>query len=95
MSRETPDNRHDSGWRFVEGAESDEYCADAANWGVYDINTIANLDRGIVPFLDQPIGSVYERDSGGKLVRWASCSVPETSAFTIPDAEGESVLDGN
>ena len=95
MYREAVDDPTDSGWRFVAGSEPDAYCAEAGNWGVYDLNALANVDGGIVRFLDQPAGSVYERDSSGKLVRWSSCKVPEKKVFTIPDAEGESVLDAN
>lgn len=95
MSREPTDGPTDSGWRFVEGSESDEYCANADNWGVYDVNLIANLDAGIVRFLDQPVGSVYDRVASGKLVRWAACSVPEARVFTIPDADGRSDIDAH
>ncbi len=95
MYREPSDETGDSGWRFVEGVESDEYCANEENWGLYDVNTIANLDAGVVRFLDQPVGSVYERGPGGELVRWKPCSVPEANVFTIPDAQGETALDGN
>lgn len=64
MYRESPDNDVDSGWRFLSGLESDEYMDDASNHGVYDVNTIANYDPGILPFLDAPIGSAFERTPG-------------------------------
>jgi hypothetical protein len=38
----------DSGWRFLSGYESDEYMN----------------DPDIVPFLDAPIGSAFERPNG-------------------------------
>jgi hypothetical protein len=95
MYREPADDAHDSGWRFVASSDSDEFCADADNWSICDVNRIANLDAGIVRFLDQPVGSVYERDGSGKLVRWSKCSVAEAKVFTIPDADGESVLDAH
>ena len=62
MYREAPDNGMDSGWRFMSGLESDEYMNDAANHGVYDVNTIANYDPDIIPFLNAAIGSAFERD---------------------------------
>lgn len=66
MYREDPDNDVDSGWRFMAGQESDEYLNDAANLAIYDVNTIANYDPDIVPFLDAPVGSAFERpDDGG------------------------------
>ncbi|MEZ5937058.1 MAG: DUF2185 domain-containing protein [Hyphomonadaceae bacterium] len=61
MYREEPDNEDDSGWRFLSGFEDDAYMDDPANHGVYDVNTIANLDREIIPFLDAAIGSAFER----------------------------------
>jgi hypothetical protein len=61
MYREAPDNEVDSGWRFLSGDESEEYLNDPANHGLYDVNTIANYDRDIVPFLDSPVGSAFER----------------------------------
>lgn len=64
MFREKPDNEHDSGWRFFSGTESDEYCSNAENFGMYDINTIANYDPDIIPLLDSPTGSAFGRQSG-------------------------------
>ena len=61
MYRQTPDNGSDRGWRFMAGFETDEYMDDAANHAVYDVNTIANYDRSIIPFLDAPIGSAFEK----------------------------------
>lgn len=61
MYRETPDNDVDSGWRFMSGFENDEYMNNPDNHGAYDVNTIANYDPSIVPFLDSPTGSVYEK----------------------------------
>ena len=37
---------------------------DAANLAIYDVNTIANYDPEIVPLLDAPIGSAFEREGG-------------------------------
>jgi hypothetical protein len=62
MYCEEPDNDIDSGWRFLAGDESDEYMDNADNIGVYDVNTIANHDPDIIPLLDAPIGSAFERD---------------------------------
>lgn len=69
MYREDGDNDLDSGWRFLAGDESDDYASDAANFELYDVNTIANYDPDIIRHLDAPIGSAYSRDpSSGKLV---------------------------
>ena len=61
MYREAPDNEFDSGWRFLSGTEDDAYMADASNHAVYDVNTIANYDRSIIPHLDAPAGSAFEK----------------------------------
>jgi len=61
MYREEPDYEADSGWRFLSGTEDDGYMDDAGNHGVYDVNTIANYDDTIIPFLDAPTGSVFEK----------------------------------
>lgn len=64
MYREMPDNDVDSGWRFMSRYESPEYMDDPDNHAIYDVNTIANYDAEIVPFLDAPIGSTFERPGG-------------------------------
>jgi len=63
MYRQAPDNNIDSGWRFMSGLESDAYMDNPANHCVYDINTIANYDPSIIPFLNAPEGSAYEKTS--------------------------------
>jgi hypothetical protein len=70
MYREEPNNELDSGWRFLSGLESQEYMDNTSNHAVYDVNTIANYDPDIIPLLDAPIGSAFERDQEtGNLVR--------------------------
>ena len=66
MYREAPGFDADSGWRFFSGEESDDYLKDANNSGVYNVNTIANYDQSIIPYLAAPIGSVFEKLPGGK-----------------------------
>lgn len=71
MYREYPDNNIDSGWRFFSGVqEDDQYINDPTNSGTYDVNTIANHDPAIIPYLDAPIGSAFERnqESGDFLI---------------------------
>ena len=63
MYRELPDNEIDSGWRFLSGEETPEYADDPANFALYDVNTIANSDPEIVPHLDAPAFSAFERDA--------------------------------
>ncbi len=62
----TPDGPHDSGWRFLAGTESQDYMDEESNHGVYDVNTIVNYDPTIIPHLDAPPGSVFERKPGSR-----------------------------
>jgi hypothetical protein len=64
MYREEPNNELDTGWRFMSGRESQAYMDDAANHEVYSVNTIANYDVDIIPFLDAPIGCAFVRQDG-------------------------------
>ena len=67
MYRESPDNNQDSGWRFFSGLETDEYANTPENIAIYDVNTICNYDPDVIPFVDEPLGSAFERDaSSGK-----------------------------
>jgi hypothetical protein len=64
MYREEPEDDTDSGWRFLSGTESQEYLDDPENLAIYDVNTIANYDPDIIPFLDAPVGAAFERSEG-------------------------------
>jgi len=61
MYREESDFEADSGWRFFSGTESQEYVDELSHTGVYEVNTIANYDRTIIPYLNYPIGTELER----------------------------------
>jgi len=61
MYREEPDEFMDRGWRFFSGTEDQEYVDNPNNLGIYDVNTIANYDKAILPYLDLPIGTELER----------------------------------
>ena len=70
MYREEPDadrDMPDSGWRFFAGDENDDYMDDAGNSGIYALNTIANYDPEIIPFLDAAYGTAFGRDGNGVL----------------------------
>lgn len=67
MHRGAPVDELDSGWQFLAGDEDGAYMADLQRHGVYDVNTIVNYDPDILPFLDEPIGSTFQRASDGKL----------------------------
>jgi hypothetical protein len=64
MYREAPQNELDSGWRFFAGTEDQAYIDDLTHSEVYDVNTIANYEPAILPYLQYPVGSELERQSG-------------------------------
>jgi hypothetical protein len=66
MYREEPDNEVDSGWRFLAGLETQDYMDDADKHAIYDCNTIANYDPAIIPLLDAPTGSAFEKAPGAE-----------------------------
>lgn len=68
MYREPPDSEHDSGWRFFSGLESQDYADNADHYALYDVNTVANYDRSIVPLLGAPVGSAFERGADDRFV---------------------------
>lgn len=74
MYRERPEMPPDSGWRFFSGTETQEYVDDPQNIMLNDVNTIANYDPDIMPFLDAPYPIAFERDRSGRFVQ---ADVPE------------------
>lgn len=62
MYREEPEDPNDSGWRFFCGDEDQEYADNSDNIGIYDINTILEIDDSIMPLLDSPFGTAFERE---------------------------------
>ena len=75
MYREPPMDETDSGWRFTAGIETHDYMHDLSNHAAFDVNTIANYDPDIVPFLNAPVGTAFERS-------------PDTGEFQpVPDFE--------
>ena len=67
MYREEPlETMPDSGWRFFQGDESDEYVNNPDNSHVFALNTICNYDRDIIPYLKSPVGTRLVRTDNGK-----------------------------
>lgn len=58
----------DSGWRFFAGDEDEAYTSNPANAEVMSLNTVANYDSDIIPLLNAPHGSAFERDENGKFI---------------------------
>lgn len=61
MYRETPIEKEDSGWRFFSGTEESDYLDDDNNIEAYEVNTIANFDKAIIPYLNSPYETDLER----------------------------------
>ncbi|MBR6400433.1 MAG: DUF2185 domain-containing protein [Firmicutes bacterium] len=58
MYREVPDtNFNDSGWRFYQGNEDEEYAYDLSNSGLHSLNDICNYDPAVLPYLSLPVGT--------------------------------------
>lgn len=62
LYREDPDNDKDSGWRIMVGDETDEYMDDHHNVALVSLGAVLNRDDSILPFLDAPTGSAFQRD---------------------------------
>lgn len=62
MIREKPSDPKDSGWSFAAGTEPQGYMDNPANHGVFALNTIANYDPDIIPFLMARHGVEFVRD---------------------------------
>lgn len=62
MYRETPDGPQDSGWRFFCGDEDNTYVNNPEHIAIYDINTILEIDRSILPYLQAAEGTAFERE---------------------------------
>jgi len=66
MYREKTESRFpDSGWRFFEGTEDDAYINDPENIHIFKLKTICELDSAIVPYLNAPHGTAWERNGDG------------------------------
>ena len=61
MYREDPEEENDSGWRFLSGTETQDYIDDPNNSMVFEVNTVANYDTSIIPYLKSRTGMELER----------------------------------
>lgn len=62
MYREKATNPQDSGWRFFCGDEDDEYVNNSDNIAICDINTILEIDKSVLPYLNCSTGIALERE---------------------------------
>lgn len=61
MYREDPEEENDSGWRFLSGTETQDYIDDPNNSMVFEVNTVANYDASIIPYLNSRLGIELEK----------------------------------
>lgn len=77
MYREAPERAYDSGWHFFAGDEDQAYVDDAGHLEIYAVNTVANYDHDIIPYLDTPAPCAFEK-------------IPGTNKFKcVPPPSGE------
>jgi hypothetical protein len=69
MYREEPSRDGDSGWCFFAGDEPEDYINDSENLAVYDVNTIANYDKDIIPYLETRAPCAFEKVKGSSSYR--------------------------
>ncbi len=68
MYREEASNETDSGWRFFEGTEDEQYTNNPDNFSIFELNTICNYDSDIIPYLNEPVGAKLEKQ-GNEFVK--------------------------
>ncbi|ARU31589.1 hypothetical protein CAP31_07755 [Sulfuriferula sp. AH1] len=69
MYREATTRTEDSGWRFFSGDENQDYINDLSHTGVYALNTVANYDPDIIPYLNTPAPCAFEKIPGSNKYR--------------------------
>ena len=63
---------NDSGWRFFCGDEDQDYVDNPDNTGIYDIKTILDIDKSILPYLQSAVGAAYERENENDVFRMST-----------------------
>ena len=71
MYREVTNRPEDSGWRFFSGDEDQPYIDDLSHTGIYAVNTVANYDPDIIPYLNTPAPCAFEKLKGTNKYRRA------------------------
>jgi hypothetical protein len=65
MYRDSPIESEDSGWRFLSGKEDQDYLDEPSNSRFIGLNTVANMDRAVLPHLNLKKGTELERQNPG------------------------------
>ena len=53
---------------FVGSTMIDKLLENPDNFGTYEMETIAEIDDSILPYLNAPIGSEFEKDEKGNFI---------------------------
>jgi len=80
MTRDNPVEQTDSGWTFLSGEELDfdeQFMENGANFQMYELNTVANVDPSVVPLLNTIPGAAFERDTSASPWRQVTDIPPE------------------
>jgi hypothetical protein len=77
MYRQQPEKDWDSGWCFMSGTEDQAYADDPNHWAIYEVNTVANYDLAIIPYLQSEFPRAYERIPGTSEFREVAFASPE------------------
>jgi hypothetical protein len=82
MLHDVPACPDDSGWRFFAGPEYPQWVDDPKGGAIVCVNSKANHDPSIIPFLDEPVGSVFAREEVNK---WERSRLPAQRQTWIGD----------
>jgi len=63
MYRESPVEEEDSGWRFLSGQEDQNYLDEVENSRFIGLNTVANMEKRVIPHLNLKKGTELEREN--------------------------------
>jgi hypothetical protein len=62
----------DSGWRFFCGDEDQVYTDNPDNIAIYDVQSILDIDKSVLPYLNAAPGAAFERLDEGDVFKASS-----------------------
>jgi len=91
--REQPDSKDDSGWRFFEGKESDDFVKNSDNMGLYDIETILEKDPSIPSYIKYLTENIAFEKVDGEWKFIYEDTTPENERAYFKDAISDKYFD--